>query len=128
MRRRNVSRGFEAINERRTPWLKVLIVVGLFASLSALAVVLDWAVDARRPTHLSVPWMLLVFSSAFAITAAFTVWTAHSLGLPSFLLLAPISTRRRWWRFGIYGIGTGIFMVVSMWVFPEAVGKKKKDR
>ena len=26
-------------------------------------------------------------------------------------------------------IGTAIFMVVSMWVFPEAVGKKrKKDR
>ena len=24
-------------------------------------------------------------------------------------------------------LGTGVFMVLAMWVFPEAVGKKKKN-
>jgi hypothetical protein len=88
-------------------------VVGTFAVFSALAVVLDWVVRSRHPDHLSVPWMMVVFSGAFAITAAFAVWTARSLGLPSFLLLAPISARRRWWHFFVFGVGTGVFIYLT---------------
>lgn len=87
--------------------------VGTFALMSALAVVLDWVVRTQRPEHLSVSWMLVVFSFAFGITAAFAVWTAGSFGMPSFLLLAPISARARWMRFGVYGIGTGLVIYLT---------------
>jgi membrane protease YdiL (CAAX protease family) len=110
---RNVAWDSETINEPRTRWKPTLIVVGVFALLSALSVVLDWVVRAQTPDHLSVPWMLVVFSGAFAITAAFAVWTAGSLGLPSFLLLAPISARRRWARFAVFGVGAGVFIYLS---------------
>jgi membrane protease YdiL (CAAX protease family) len=81
--------------------------------LSGLAVVFDWIVRSPRPDRLSIPWMLVVFSGAFAIMAAFAVWTARSLSLPSFLLLAPISPRRRWFRFAVYGVGSGIFIYLT---------------
>jgi len=88
-------------------------VIGVFALASAFAVVLDWVVRSPRAGHLSVPWMMVVFSGAFAITAAFAVWTASSLGLTSFLLLSPLSARRRWVRFAIYGVGAGIFISLT---------------
>ena len=113
MLRRNVAWGFGAINEARTRLTDTLIVVGTSALLSTLAVVLDWVVRARQPERLSVPWMLVVFFGVFAITAAFSIWTARSLGLPSFLLLSPLSARRRWLRFGVYGFGTGILIYLS---------------
>lgn len=109
--RRNVARGKTAINEARTHWIQTLIVVGVFALLTGLAVVVDWVLlDADGPRGLSLPWMFVVFSGAFAITAAFAVWTAGSLGLPSFLLLSPLSARRRWWRFAVYGVGMGLLI------------------
>jgi hypothetical protein len=111
--RRNVARDSRAINEARTGWKQTLTVVGIFALLSALAVVLDWAVRSPRAPHLSVPWMLMVFSGAFTITAAFAVWTADSLGLPSFLLLSSLSARQRWWRFAMYGIGAGLLIYLT---------------
>ena len=75
--------------------------------------VFDWIVRSPRPDRLSIPMMMVVFSGAFAITAAFAVWTARSLSLPSFLLLAPISPRRRMFRFAVYGIGSGIFIYLT---------------
>jgi len=110
---RNVSRDFRAINDTPTRWKQTFSVVGIFALCSALAVVLDWVVRGDHPPGLSVPWALLVFSGAFAITAAFAVWTARSLGLPSFLLLAPIPARRRWLRFVVFGIGAGLFIYLT---------------
>lgn len=110
---RNLARGLRAINEPRTRWTRTLAVVGAFALVSALAVVLDWRVRTQHPEHLSVPWMVAVFSGAFAITAAFGVWTAGSLGLPSFLLLTPLSPRARWARFGVFGIGTGVLIYLT---------------
>lgn len=110
---RNVSRDIRAINEPRTRWTQTLAVVGTFALLTALAVILDWVVRLQRADHPSIPWMLLTFSGAFGITAAFAVWTARSLGLPSFLLLAPISPRRRWLRFSVFGIGTGMLIYLT---------------
>ncbi len=95
-RGRNVAWDKTAINEARTRWTQTLIVVGIFAFLTGLAVVIDWTLLSPRPGRLSIPWMFAVFSGAFAITAAFAVWTAGSLGLPSFLLLSPLSARRRW--------------------------------
>jgi len=110
---RNVSRDIRAINETPTRWTQTLSVVGVFALFSALAVVLDWAVRMQRPQHLSISWMLLVFSGAFAITAAFAVWTARSLGLPSFLLLSSMPAHHRWLRFMLFGLGGGLFIYFS---------------
>ncbi len=87
--------------------------IGIFAFVSALAVVLDWVVRSPRADHLSAPWMMAVFSGAFAITAAFAVWTASSLGLTSFLLLSPQSARRRWLRFIVYGVGAGVLISLT---------------
>lgn len=111
--RRNLSRDLRAINEPRTRWTRTLVVVGFFALLTALAVILDWVVRLQRADDTSIAWMLLTFSGAFAITAAFAVWTARSLGLPSFLLLAPISPRRRWLRFAVFGVGTGVLIYLT---------------
>ena len=57
--------------------------------------------------------MLVVFSAAFTITSTFAVWTARSLGLPSFLLLSRLSSRRRWLRFAVYGVGVGVFISLT---------------
>lgn len=110
---RNVSRDIRAINEPRTRWTRTLVIVGFFALLTALAVMLDWVVRLQRPDVPSIPWILLTFAGAFGITAAYAVWTAGSLGLPSFLLLAPISPRRRWLRFAVFGIGTGVLIYLT---------------
>lgn len=110
---RNVAWDLGVINESRTAWAPTLTVVGCFAFLSALGIVLDWLITSPRASGPALPWMLLVFSAAFAITAAFAVWTASSLGLPSFLLLSPLSVRRRWMRFGLYGVGTGVFIYLT---------------
>jgi membrane protease YdiL (CAAX protease family) len=102
--------------------MRALSVVGSFALLSSLAVVLDWVARTQRPGDLSVPWMMVVFSFAFAITAAFAVWTAGSLGLPSFLLLAPISGRARWARFGVFGVGTGLLIYFTNKMYLTTAG------
>ncbi len=75
--------------------------------------VADEVITAPAASLPSVPWMLVVFSAAFAITSAFAVWTARSLGLPSFLLLSPLSSRRRWLRFAVYGVGVGVLISVT---------------
>lgn len=102
--------------------MRTVAVVGIFALCSALAVVLDWIVRAQHPYRLSLPWMLVVFSGAFAITAAFAVWTARSLGLPSFLLLAPLSPRARWTRFMLYGVGVGALIYLTNTVYLTTTG------
>ena len=68
------------------------------------------------------PLALLMFFAAFAIMAAFAVWTASSLGLPSFLLLSPISGRRRWLRFGTYGIGAGYLIYLTNGLYLDIAG------
>ena len=74
---------------------------------------LDEVIASGGATMADVPRMLLVFLGAFAITSSFAVWTASSLELPTFLLLAPLSARRRWWRIGIYGVGGGILIYLT---------------
>ncbi len=110
---RNVARDFEAINDTRTDWTKTLPVVGSFALVSALAMVLDWGIRPPRAGLPPLPLAFLVFFAVFGIVAAFAVWTASSLGLPSFLLLSNLSGRRRWFRFAVYGIGAGIFIYLT---------------
>lgn len=120
---RNVTRDKSAINEARTPWTQTLLVIAGFALLTGLAVVLDWVLlDTQGPRRLSLPWMFAVFSGAFAITASFAVWTAGSLGLPSFLLLSPLSARRRWWRFAVYGVGMGLFIWLTNDLYLSTAG------
>ena len=122
---RNVAREKPAINEARTHWTQTLIVVGVFAFLTGLAVVADWVLlDTDSPRRLSLPWMFAVFSGAFAITATFAVWTARSLGLPSFLLLSPLSARRRWWRFAVYGVGTGVLIWLTNDLYLSTAGAR----
>ena len=121
--RRNVAREKSAINETSTHWTQTLIVIGIFALLTGLAVVGDWVLlDTDSPRRLSLPWMFAVFSGAFAIIATFAVWTARSLGLPSFLLLSPLSARRRWWRFAVYGVGTGLLIGLTNGLYLSTTG------
>ena len=92
----------------RTFWVVATAVV-----LSTCAVVLDEVITSPGPGIADVPLMLLVFLAAFTITTGFAVWTATSLGLPSFLVLAPISSQRRWLRFAVYGVGAGILIYLT---------------
>ncbi len=75
--------------------------------------VLDWWIRPPSPRLLPLPLALVVFFAVFCIVAAFSVWTATSLGLPSFLLLSPLSSRRKWLRFAVYGIGSGILIYLT---------------
>ena len=55
----------------------------------------------------------LFYGSTTAITSSFAVWTAAQLGLPTFLLVAPMSWRRRLLRFSSYGILAGLLMALA---------------
>jgi len=94
----------------RTRWYWV---IGAAVFSSTAAVVFDEAITPPETSIGHILRMLLVFAAAFAITTAFAAWTATSLGLPSFLVLAPISSRRRWARFAVYGIGGGILIYLT---------------
>lgn len=48
-----------------------------------------------------------------AIIVAFAVWTAAELGLPSLLVLSPLSTAVRWRRIASYGVGIGLLLAVG---------------
>ena len=109
----NVAWDSGTINESRTVGRRTLLVVGTAVLLSTAAVVADEVITSPAASLPSVPWMLVVFSAAFTITSAFAVWTARSLGLPSFLLLSPLSSRRRWLRFAVYGVGVGVFISLT---------------
>lgn len=80
---------------------------------STTAVVLDEVITSGGSASVDVPRMAIVVFGAFAITSFFAVWTASTLGLPTFLLLSPLSSRRRWWRIGVYGVGAGILISLT---------------
>lgn len=67
-----------------------------------------YEVNFGRYGSLSLPSVVGFYLAAFAITSYFAVWTATSLRLPSFLLLSPLTWRRRGLRFLLYGVGMGL--------------------
>ena len=110
---RNVARDLGTINETRTARFRTPLVIGAAVLLSTVAVVADEVITSPATTLPGVPWMLAVFFAAFAITSSFAVWTARDLGLPTFLLLSPLSGRRRWLRLAVYGVGVGILIYLT---------------
>jgi len=109
----NVAWDSGAINETRTAAYWTFLVIGIAVLSSTVAVVADEVLTAPAASLPSVPWMLTLFFTVFAITSVFAVWTARSLELPSFLLLALVSRRRRWLRFAVYGVGIGVFISLT---------------
>ena len=97
----------------RIPRTRIFWVVTAAVVVSTVAVVVDEVIASPEARLPYVPLMLLVFFSAFTITTAFAVWTATSLGLPSFLALAPVSPRRRLLRLAVYGIGVGVLIYLT---------------
>jgi len=89
------------------------MVVGAAVLASAAAVVVDEVLTSPRVSAPGIPWMLAVFLGVFTVTNAFAVWTARSLGLPSFLLLSAAPSRRCWARFVVYGIGAGFLIYLT---------------
>ena len=84
--------------------------------------VLDWWIRPPSPRLQPLPLALVVFFAAFCIMAAFAVWIATSLGLPSFLLLSQLSSRRKWLRFAVYGVGGGFLIYLTNRVYLAIAG------
>ena len=84
--------------------------------------VLDWRIRPPGSRLPPLPLALVVFFVVFCIMAAFAVWIATSLGLPSFLLLSPLSGRRKWLRFAVYGVGTGFLIYLTNGLYLEITG------
>jgi len=75
--------------------------------------VLDWRIRPPGSRLPPLPLAFVVFFVVFCIMAAFAVWIATSLGLPSFLLLSRLSGRRKGLRFAVYGVGTGFLIYLT---------------
>ena len=78
-----------------------------------MAMVIDWQIRPPGRGLPPLPLAFVVFFAVFCIVAAFAVWIASSLGLPSFLLLSQLSGRRKWWRFVVYGVGGGFLIYLT---------------
>ncbi|MFQ5742044.1 MAG: type II CAAX prenyl endopeptidase Rce1 family protein [Acidobacteriota bacterium] len=85
---------------------RILIVAVAVLLSTATAVLYEVVIDGVALR--SLPAIVGVFLAAFSITSYFAVWTASSLGLPTFLLLSPLPSRHKWTRFAVYGVGVGI--------------------
>ena len=93
--------------------------VGAVVLLSTMTAILyELNLGVATPRELAVT--LVATLAVFGITTYFAVWTATDLGLPSLLLLSPMSGSTRLRRFVVYGLVLGAVISLGNWALSVA--------
>lgn len=64
----------------------------------------------------------LLWIAVFGIIVSFAVWVSRRLGLPHLLVLAPMSSARRWRRFAAWGVVPGLAISLANAVLYRIAG------